>query len=578
MQRFTAGLLALLVLATYACQAPAVDITTRASKGTALSHTELDTNFKIAAQAKTDSYIVIAGDNRDTIEVNATSATVTLTAASTLLSSVDTGDFEVTLKNTHASASVTVARSGSDTIDGATTYTLYAGEAATFKINQAGTGWNVVSNGQRAHTLGALSVAGAVDFDSTLNVDGAATFNGNMDLGNGASDIVRIPTTLPSLKFYENDQTTDGKVWSFYGQAGVFGLRLESDAYGAGEIAWNCTRSGVTQVGECTFDNGSVKIDEILTVDGSANFNAGVWRAGTSPDFFWDKTDATTNARLWRLFSGPGGAWTLSTRTDANGAGENGLVVSRAGTAIDTWLFDNGGVDIDETLNVDGVATFNDDVVLVGAGPDIWWNETDAGTDEKLWRQYVDGDSWLLTTRTDSNTLGEVGLIVDRTGVQFGTWKFDNGNVDVDEDLNVDGSLTHSKACATGYTRVAPGFCRADAVNMTVLTRDSCTSISLPAGATAALTRIMAVANNANSVGARLTAVNVYSNAGCSTSYDVSAGASAYEFSAIGSPGSITLSTNNTTVILGTGMRLLMSDDAGNSGSGLYGFLGYWDN
>ena len=49
-----------------------------------------------------------------------------------------------------------------------------------------------------ATTLGSLTSTGAVDFDSTLNVDGKATFNGDVDLGNANTDSVNFIAEVSS--------------------------------------------------------------------------------------------------------------------------------------------------------------------------------------------------------------------------------------------------------------------------------------------------------------------------------------------------------------------------------------------
>ena len=117
-------------------------LTTRATKGSELSYTEGDNNFKRQAQAKTADYTCVVGDNRDTIEFDGTDLTATLPAATTISASANTGDYEVTLKNLNAT-DLTVARSSTDTIDGATSYALKQYECLTFKANQAGDGYNV---------------------------------------------------------------------------------------------------------------------------------------------------------------------------------------------------------------------------------------------------------------------------------------------------------------------------------------------------------------------------------------------------------------------------------------------------
>ncbi|MEE8208488.1 MAG: hypothetical protein V3T88_06015, partial [Nitrosomonadaceae bacterium] len=119
--------------------------TTRSSKGSALTHAELDANFDKAAQAKTALFTVVVGDNRDTIECNGT-FTVTLPDATTIVASSDTGDFEVTIRNT-GSGSITIGRTtGGDTIDGtAANISLVGGAFTTLKVNQAGNGYITIS-------------------------------------------------------------------------------------------------------------------------------------------------------------------------------------------------------------------------------------------------------------------------------------------------------------------------------------------------------------------------------------------------------------------------------------------------
>ena len=111
------------------------NLVTRATKGSSLSFTEMDTNLKRGAQAKSDDYTCVEGDNRDTIEFDGTDKTATLPVAATIVGACDTGDYEVTIKNLNATA-LTVARSSTDTIDGATSYSLVQYASATFKVNQ----------------------------------------------------------------------------------------------------------------------------------------------------------------------------------------------------------------------------------------------------------------------------------------------------------------------------------------------------------------------------------------------------------------------------------------------------------
>lgn len=123
-------------------------ITTRGTKGSELTHNELDANFDQDVKAKTTTYACLVSDNRSVIECNhaSTPFTVTLGDAATM-AAADTGDYEVTIANIGA-ATVTVARAGSDTIDGAaTSLTLPQYSSVTLKVNAATDGYNSIARG-----------------------------------------------------------------------------------------------------------------------------------------------------------------------------------------------------------------------------------------------------------------------------------------------------------------------------------------------------------------------------------------------------------------------------------------------
>ena len=203
-----------------------------------------------------------------------------------------------TLGTAQASKAVTASAGGAVTINSGTV-TL-----GTVDINGGAIDGTTIGGSSAAAgnftTITASSTITSSAENGTFTVQDAATFNGSVDLSNGASDVIRIPSTLPSLKFYENDQGANNKVWSFYGQGAAFGLRLEDDSYGAGEIAWTCSRSD-TAVGTCTFDNGAVQIDETLNVSQSITANSNFFNVNTVPYYGLVETDAAANNQRWAI-------------------------------------------------------------------------------------------------------------------------------------------------------------------------------------------------------------------------------------------------------------------------------------
>ncbi len=108
---------------------------------------EADTNFEQKVVQKTTTYAILVSDNRNTIEGNhaSTPFTITLGDAATMIAA-EIGDFQVTIANVGAAA-VTVARAGSDTIDGAaTSIVLQDNQSVTLKVSSAGNNYQTIGS------------------------------------------------------------------------------------------------------------------------------------------------------------------------------------------------------------------------------------------------------------------------------------------------------------------------------------------------------------------------------------------------------------------------------------------------
>lgn len=153
-------------------------ITLRAAKGSDLTPTEADTNFKWPVTQKTTTYSCLVSDNRTVIECNsATPFTITLGVAATMNAS-DTGDYESMITNIGTGA-VTVARAGTDTIDGAvTSLVLPQYTAVILKTNSAGTGYGTKADGNANRK--ALTYSNANTFSGPNSHSGVESFTGQV--------------------------------------------------------------------------------------------------------------------------------------------------------------------------------------------------------------------------------------------------------------------------------------------------------------------------------------------------------------------------------------------------------------
>lgn len=120
-------------------------------KGSALSHAEMDANWKRPVTSVTSTPLTLTeAHNRNIIECGTGSGTLALTAAATL-AAIDTEDWFVDIVNTTSSA-ITIDPNGSETIDGATTYTIAPEGSVRVFLNAAKTGFR---------TFGTLTFASA---------------------------------------------------------------------------------------------------------------------------------------------------------------------------------------------------------------------------------------------------------------------------------------------------------------------------------------------------------------------------------------------------------------------------------
>lgn len=141
----------------------------------------------------------------------------------------------------------------------------------------------------------------------------------------------------------------------------------------------------------------------------------------------------------------------------------------------------------------------------------------------------------------------------------------------------VSGTLTSTKACASGFTRAGPNFCvRTDSVSTTPLTRDACTVITKPdSSANALLVHFELNARGANISGAlRSSEVGVW-NATCDSTRHSRVFTAGFEFNATTSD--ISMWKGNVVIPTIGSIAFLFQDDAGNVGLASYQIRGYFD-
>lgn len=219
--------------------------------------------------------------------------------------------------------------------------------------------------------------------------------------------------------------------------------------------------------------------------------------------------------------------------------------------------------------------------------PSIFVYDKDAPLNEKYWKFGNASGDFVLFTHNDAQEVSQLAFSITRTGTTTNLFTISPALTASAGISTTTGSfsstVSSTKACETGYTRVGPNFCHRNTPTWVSLLRDSCTTIGgASSGSQAILLRTLAHAGSVNAEGARRAFVDSYTTNACTTTLiPLLSEARANETPGI--PAGSTLGSDSSTVILrspdGIGGQhyIKFEDDAGNGGAVYYMFLGYYD-
>ena len=143
-------------------------------------------------------------------------------------------------------------------------------------------------------TVGGLTSTGAVDFDTTLNVDGNATFNGGVDLGNATGDDIsfagRVDTSL--------EPSATGKVLGHASRrwaAALSTMNTSSSGIIGGGLAVNGTTNSTSNTTGTVTSAGGLGVSKSATVGGDVTVHGNMDVKGTAQNFGSAKTANITS-------------------------------------------------------------------------------------------------------------------------------------------------------------------------------------------------------------------------------------------------------------------------------------------
>ena len=271
-----------------------------------------------------------------------------------------------------------------------------------------------------ATTLDGLTVAEGATFQSTIGVTGAATFNGNVDLGNATSDTITATGRFDSGLVPSTDgardigaSTLEWKDLFIDGTAHIDTLDVDENAAIIGTLDVNSSKltvgTGNTDVivrgdmrvtGIMSVGNGTVTIDETTVKTGTSNLhNVGIEIAGVN---------------------------TLGADTPI---GENATIFNNgnatfAGTVTAASLDISGSIDIDGTTNLDAVD--------IDGAVDMASTLTLAGNADFNGNLDVDGTTDLDTTNVVGTLTVTGDIAADNVTINGNTVSTSSGNLTID--------------------------------------------------------------------------------------------------------------------------------------------------
>lgn len=261
-----------------------------------------------------------------------------------------------------------------------------------------------------------------------------------------------------------------------------------------------------------------------------------------APSIFVYDENAPTDEKYWK-FGNASGDFNLFTYDDGQGLGQTVFSITRTGTIIDKFSI---------PINLEVTGSVNSTTQGVFSSSNV----TNPG---------------LIAAGSSLSQSGNIFEVYKDAALALRLFS-----------VGSDGTVSSSKACSSGYTRIGPNFCKKNEEVTVALVRDSCTTIGPgDISSQAIVLRVLAFAISANAILARSTLVETFREDTCANLIGKAVDARAYEFSAL--PGGIILGGNVNDIIMrspnGTGGNhyIRFSDDIGNSGSGYYAFVGYFD-
>ena len=270
------------------------------------------------------------------------------------------------------------------------------------RVVTAGAGGTLTSSSDLTFDGSTLAVTGAITASTNLTVTGNAVVNGNVDLGNAATDSItptgRFDAHIVPLTDNAVDLGASGVEFKDLYIDGTANIdSLSADTAIVGDLTNNrvvIAGSGgeLEDSSNLTFDGSTLTVVGDLDVSGSLNYtnvtdiySVGIITANggikvTAGFVTCSATDnsTSTSTGVLQVAGGAGIAKNLNVGLEVKSEDLNITGISTLNdTKVGGGLTVTGASDLNSTLDVASTSVFNDDVTLTGAANNVVWDKSD---------------------------------------------------------------------------------------------------------------------------------------------------------------------------------------------------------
>lgn len=162
--------------------------------------------------------------------------------------------------------------------------------------------------------------------------------------------------------------------------------------------------------------------------------------SSTQPGLHLTETDAGADATRWIDYIS-GGERYFSIWEDTPSSPLHFIKLVRTAFARTEIELNATTFDLNGALDLSGNATIAGHLYVTNSSPRIYVTESDAGSDEKLWRILADGDLLSISTRTDADGAGSAALVFSRTGTAIDEIELNATLLDFNGQINYNGTV-----------------------------------------------------------------------------------------------------------------------------------------